>query len=115
MKTNRNTRLYAQFQASLITKNMFLDKEAEENQVIEVLRDAIMILLGTTLFLVVIFCILLIAITRLSLRVYSYYLKKPPQTGKTIECALDKIDLARFRQKLSKLPSAPIEDEFTGP
>ena len=48
---------------------MFLDKEAEENQVIEVLRDAIMILLGTTLFLVVIFCILLIAIARLSLRV----------------------------------------------
>jgi hypothetical protein len=94
---------------------MFLDKEAEENQVIEVLRDAIMILLGTTLFLVVIFCILLIAITRLSLRVYSYYLKKPPQTGKTRESALDKTNLARFRQKLSKLPSAPIEDEFTGP
>lgn len=67
---------------------MFLDKEAEENQVIEVLRDAIMILLGTTLFLVVIFCILLIAIARLSLRVYSYYLKKPPQTGKTQESSL---------------------------
>ena len=60
---------------------MFLDKEAEENQVIEVLRDAIMILLATTLFLVIIFCILLIAIARLSLRVYFYYLKKPPQTG----------------------------------
>lgn len=63
---------------------MFLDKEAEENQVIEVLRDAIMILLGTTLFLVIIFCILLILVARLSLRIYSYYLKKPPPTGKIV-------------------------------